>query len=475
MAVLPVDRLEKVEGWGGAVASFGYVYRPTTLEGIQEVFQLARETGRKVTFRGSGRSYGDASSGAEHIILDLSRMNRILEWDPHSGIITMEPGVTIEQLWKYCIEDGWWPPVVSGTMFPTIGGCLGMNIHGKNNFKVGPIGDHVLSFDMFFPNGEVKHITPFTEPELFYSCISSFGILGCFIRVTMQMKKVYSGLLHVKAYTSQNLHGQFEIFNKHIPESDYLVGWTDCFSTGKKLGRSIVHQANYYNPDEDHFPKQTLRVERQLLPDTILGFIPKSIVWLLMRPFSNNVGMRLINSLRFLATKLPVIGKTIYEQSHAEFAFLLDYVPGWKRSYGKGGLIQYQSFVPKERAEEVFTKQIQLSQECGIVPYLGVFKRHRPDTFLISHAVDGYSLALDYKVTAKNHNRLWELCSKMNEIVIEAGGRFYFAKDATLRPQDFKRFLGEETLAKLKALKEQYDPQSILQTDLSKRLMNNYP
>jgi decaprenylphospho-beta-D-ribofuranose 2-oxidase len=283
---------------------------------------------------------------------------------------------------------------------------------------------------------------------------------------------VYSGLLHVKAYTSENLHGQFEIFNKHISESDYLVGWTDCFSTGKKLGRSIVHEANYFKPEEDHFPKQTLRVERQLLPDTIFGFFPKSIVWILLRPFSNNFGMRIINSLRFMASKLPIIGKNVYEQSHAEFAFLLDYVPSWKRSYGKGGLIQYQSFVPKERAEEVFTKQIELSQEYGIVPYLGVFKRHRPDKFLISHAVDGYSFALDFKVTEKNRAKLWELCAKMNEIVIEASGRFYFAKDATLRPQDFKRFLGEETLVKLIALKERFDPQNLLQTDLSKRLMD---
>ncbi len=473
MAILPVDRLEKVEGWGGAVASFGYVYRPTTLEGIQEVFQLARETGRKVTFRGSGRSYGDASSGAEHIILDLSRMNRILEWDPHSGIITVEPGVTIEQLWKYIIEDGWWPPVVSGTMYPTIGGCLGMNIHGKNNFKVGPIGEHVLSFGMLFPNGEIKHITPATEPELFYSCISSFGLLGCFIRITIQMKRVYSGLLHVKAYTADTLHEQFEVFQKHLPESDYLVGWTDCFSKGDKLGRSIIHQANYYRPEEDHFPKQTLRVERQLLPDTILGFIPKSMVWLLMRPFSNNFGMRLINTVRFLMSKMPIIGKKYYIQSHAEFAFLLDYVPGWKRSYGRGGLIQYQSFVPKEKAEEVFRKQIELSQAEGIVPYLGVFKKHRPDSFLITHAVDGYSFALDFKVTEKKREQLWKLCAKMNDIVLEAGGRFYFAKDATLRPEDFKRFLGEETLTKLQQLKQRFDPQNILHTDLSRRLMGN--
>ena len=382
----------------------------------------------------------------------------------------MEPGVTIEQLWQYIIEDGWWPPVVSGTMYPTIGGCLGMNIHGKNNFKVGPIGEHVVSFEMLFPNGETTVVDRDTEPELFYSAISSFGMLGCFVKVTMQMKKVYSGLLHVKGYVSNDLHGQFEIFEKQIPESDYLVGWVDCFSTGKKLGRSIVHQANYYKPNEDHFPAQTLRVERQLLPDTLFGIIPKSVLWVFMRPFSNNAGIKLINTARYLMSKSP-LAPISYEQSHAEFAFLLDYIPGWKKSYGKGGLIQYQSFVPKEQAEEVFRRQIEMCQAEKIMPYLGVFKRHRLDKFLITHSVDGYSLALDFKVTKKNRDRLWSLCAKMNDVVLAAGGRFYFAKDATLRKQDFEAFLGKEAIDTLVNLKRRYDPENILQTDLSRRLM----
>jgi decaprenylphospho-beta-D-ribofuranose 2-oxidase len=470
MSVLPIDHLEKIEGWGGAVSSFGYVYRPATIDGLREVFQLARNSKRSITFRGAGRSYGDAAIGAENIVLDTSRMNRILAWDPHSGVITMEPGVTLEQLWRYILEDGWWPPVVSGTMYTTIGGCLGMNIHGKNNFKAGPIGDHVLSFDIMLPSGEIKTATPEADPELFYSAISSFGMFGVFTSVTMQMKKVYSGLLHVKAWTTKNLRELFEIYEKHIPASDYLVGWVDCISSGEHLGRSIIHQANYFNPGEDQNPTQTLRVSNQTLPNHILGF-PKSWVWVLLRPFTNNGGMKFINALRIFVSKLPIIGMPMYEQSHAEFAFLLDYVPGWKRSYGEGGLIQYQSFVPKENAENVFRKQIEMCQEGGLPPYLGVFKQHKPDKFLFTHAVDGFSLALDFKVTEKNRSKLWELCGKMNDVVLANGGRFYFAKDATLRPQDFKAFLGEETLKKFAELKKKYDPENILQTDLSRRLI----
>jgi FAD/FMN-containing dehydrogenase len=78
-------------------------------------------------------------------------MNQILEWDPGSGAVRCEAGVTLEQLWQKVLPDGWWPPVVSGTMTTTLGGCLGANIHGKNNFRMGTIVEHVSQFTASLP------------------------------------------------------------------------------------------------------------------------------------------------------------------------------------------------------------------------------------------------------------------------------------------------------------------------------------
>ena len=465
---LPIDRLEPIKGWGGAVEATAYVYRPSTIEQLRSAFATARDSHRSVTIRGAGRSYGDASLGRENIVIELTRMNRILAWDPMTGIITCEPGVTIEQIWKYCIEDGYWPPVVPGTMYPTIGGCLGMNIHGKNNFKAGPIGEHVLSFDFIAASGEEIHLDRESDPDLFYSIIGSFGMFGVFTSITLQMKKVYSGDLDVKVFAADNLQGLFAIFERQIPESDYLVGWIDAFAGGKKLGRSIVHQANYLQSGIDPSPAQTLRVSHQDLPDTIVGLVPKSLVWIFLRPFTNAFGIKFINWAKFISTKMSP--KKQLRQAHAAFAFLLDYVPNWKKSYGKGGLIQYQSFIPKEQAETVFRKQIELSHRSGLPPYLAVFKRHRPDKFLMTHAVDGYSLALDFKVTRNNREKLWKLTEQFNRIVLDSEGRFYVAKDATLTPDAFRQYLGEETMQKFFELKNRFDPDNILESELSKRL-----
>jgi len=463
------QRLEKVEGWGMSSSALSYVYRPVNIEGIRSVFEAARQSGRSVGLRGAGRSYGDASLNAENLTLDLTRMRRILEWNPETGIIRVETGVSIQQLWQYTIEDGWWPNVVSGTMFPTLGGAAAMNIHGKNNWKAGPIGDHILDFQLLLPSGALKHCSRTENVELFHAAIGGFGMLGVITELTLQLKKIHSGWLKVEAIGVKNLPELFQLFEERLPVSDYLVGWIDCFASGDALGRGQIHQANYMAAGEDTNPVQSLRVENQELPDSLFGLVPKSIMWRLMKPFVNDSGMQAINFAKSLSATTISHGQT-HIQSHAGFAFLLDYVPNWKHAYKPGGLIQYQSFVPKEMALAVFSEQIKLAQSYGVVPYLGVFKRHRPDNFLMTHAVDGYSLALDFAVTPEKKGALRSLAAEMDRLVLNAGGRFYFAKDSVLHHSAALEALGQERISKFLALKQECDPESLFQTNLYRRL-----
>ena len=462
---LPPERIHKLTGYGMRSSADGYLYRPTNVEEIREVLKLAQATGRKVVIRGAGRSYGDANIGSECLILDITRMNRVLSWDSKTGLIDCEAGVTVEGLWRTAIEDGFWPPVVSGTMFPTMGGALGMNIHGKNSFKVGTLGDQVVEMDVLFPNGELQTLSP-TDP-LFYSVIGSAGLLGIITRAKLQMKAIHSGNVKVLAVSCANWDEQFAVFEKYEHDADYLVSWIDCFGAGQKSGRGQIHAAWYCNEPYDLSP--SLKPESQDLPDTILGFLPKSVVWRMLKPFNNRLGMKFINNAKHNASLLLGNGKEV-EQSLVGFSFLLDYVPNWRRAYLPGGFIQYQTFVPRAHAKEVFSQQIAMQQEAKLESFLGVLKLHKPDKFLFTHAVDGYSLALDFKVTSKNWRRLESLCHRMNDVVLQAGGRFYFAKDSTLRASDVQKYIGPEALETFQNLKKRFDPEMLLTSNLGKRL-----
>jgi FAD/FMN-containing dehydrogenase len=448
-----------LENFGHSLRAPAYCFRPETTDDICEAFHLARRSGLTVTLRGAGRSYNDAALNGGGIVLDLTGLNRILKWDPGSGLVRCEAGVTLDQLWHRVLPDGWWPPVVSGTMHTTLGGCLGANIHGKNNFRMGTIGEHVTGFTAILPTGAEITCSPEKNADLFYSLISGLGLLGVITTVTLKMKKVESGLLEVHAWPTRTLEEQLRSLEEGAPNYDYIVGWLDTIT----IGHGQIHAANYVHDDPD---PAKLQAGYQTLPDRLFGVMPKSMLHFFMTPFMNNMGAWGINTGKYVAS----MRKHVFRQSHAAFHFLLDYVPLWERSYGSGGLIQYQSFLPKETALRAWSEMLATAKERRLPSYLGVTKRHRPDKFLLSHAVDGFSLALDFKVTERNRARLRQMLQEFDQLVLQAGGRFYFAKNSETTPETTRAFLGEETVEKFKQLKKRTDPDGLLESDLYRRI-----
>jgi FAD/FMN-containing dehydrogenase len=467
---------EYVEGWGMSVGAHGRVLRPRSEQGILAAYAEARRDGVSLGLRGSGISYGDANVNTQGHALDLTLMNRILSWDRERGIAELEPGVTIEQLWKSILADGYWPRVVSGTMYPTVGGAAAMNIHGKNNFAVGTFGDAVIEFDIVPPRGDRLTCNRVENSDLFHAAIGGAGWLGTFSRIVLQTKKVHSGDLLVRARSTHDLREMMDYFEANKRSADYLVGWLDCFARGDRLGRGLIHHADYLAPGEDADPEATLTVAHQELPGAILGVIPKSQVWRFMRLLNNDRCWAAVCAIKYQLGRMESM-RDPYRQSHAGFAFLLDYVPNWKwaygRSRGRDAMIQYQSFLPAATAEEGYEEILRRCQRNGHVSYLGVFKRHRPDPFWLTHALDGWSLALDFPVTGANRASLWKHCAELTEIVISAGGRFYFAKDSVIGYRDLARSLPEERREAFRRLKQELDPDCLLQTNLYRRVFQD--
>ena len=445
------------DNFGHSMRAPSYRLRPETVEEIYEAFQLAKKSELTVTVRGAGRSYNDAALNGGGIVLDLTAMNQIVEWDPVAGVICCEAGATLQQLWHKVLPDGWWPPVVSGTMTTTLGGCLGANIHGKNNFRMGTIGEHVIEFTAILPTGAQVTCSPKLNADLFYSMISGLGMLSVITSVTLQMKKIDSGLLEVHAWPTHTLDEHLNSLLEGAPNYDYIVGWLDTLT----VGHGQIHAANYVHDDPD---PAKLQLSYQTLPSRLFGVMPKSLLHYFMTPFVNDLGWWGINTAKYIAS----LRRHTFRQSHAAFHFLLDYVPDWELSSGRNGLIQYQSFLPKETALQAWNKVLAITKKRGLPSYLGVTKRHRPDRFLLTHALDGFSLALDFKV--RRREEMSKMLQDFDQLVLNAGGRFYFAKNSETSAETTRAFLGDEAVEKFKKLKKRCDPDGLLESDLYRRI-----
>ena len=416
---------EESVGWGMADRSHGWVYRPRNAGEVTNCLQHARDKGLTVAHRGAGLSYGDVALNGGGAIIDLSALDSVLRFDADAGHITVGAGCTYETLWKTTLPDGWWPPVVPGTMKVTLGGAAAVNVHGKNHFTAGGIGNHIRGLVLLSGAGELETITAEGLPDRLREVVGSCGLTGTILEITLELKHVTSGYLDVRMSTNADLRSTLDALDAGATEHDYSVAWIDCFAGGAALGRGLVHTADYL-PEGHELDGRGLSPAAQALPKRIMGILPSRHAWRFLKPLTSDFPMRLLAAAKYRAGR---VGKKRYVQSHAAFHFLLDYLPDWKYAYRPGGLIQYQMFVPRDAAAQAFSSAIQLQHQLGVFSYLGVLKRHRQDEFAGRYCSDGFSLAMDFPVRSDSSG-LKKLLREYESLRKDVGGTIYSAKDS---------------------------------------------
>src|SRR5690606_9610940 len=124
------SRMAPLSGWGRRPVLSCRTFRP---EKAQQIDSFLHEGHEQWIPRGAGRSYGDAAMQPAATLLS-ERLNRFIDFDTTTGLLTAESGVTLAEVLATCLPKGWIPPVMPGTRYVTLGGCFAANVHGKNHF-----------------------------------------------------------------------------------------------------------------------------------------------------------------------------------------------------------------------------------------------------------------------------------------------------------------------------------------------------
>ncbi len=460
---LPISRREQVEGWARMHRASSYVWRPTTVDEVREVLALARSHSQTVVLRGGGHSYADAALNTEGITVNLSQMRRVLAWDPQQGIIRVEAGMTIGDLWRTTIADGWWPEIAPSTMEATIAGCLAMNAHGTNAWEKGSMGEQVLALDLLLASGDLITVTPAHDPDLFHALIGGLGMIGIITSITLRLRPIQSGKLLVHQRPARSLSDMFTIILEETPAADYLEGWIDGYSDNHSLGRGLVRYANLIDEPDPHSLHPRSQVSQSKA-----GIIPFTILRWAARPFLN-IGTRISNTIRY--TRGVLRGSRRTERiSLAQFLFHSDSQYRALHALLPLGFCSIQPFIPAEHALAVFIELLERSHQAGIRSAWCILKRCRSGLFLLSPKVDGFSLELNFPATIRNASKLAMLLAEMRETVIAAGGHLYLAKDDILDSETFAQSMGMDRIERFLAIKHAYDPEGLFQSDLFRRL-----
>ncbi|HUM18118.1 MAG TPA: FAD-binding oxidoreductase [Candidatus Nitrosotalea sp.] len=439
--------LEPVAGWGRHPIVPGRVERPE---------HLALRAGvEPLVPRGLGRAYGDAAVPAApggHV-LETTRADRIRDFDPVTGRLRCEAGLSLAEILRVFVPRGWFPPVTPGTKFVTVGACVACDVHGKNHHRDGSFGSFVDRIVLLTADGRLVECGPDRERELFLATVGGMGLTGLIVEVTLRLRRVETPWIVLETQGMGSLESMLEGLRLSAAHWPYTVGWIDCLAQGRDVGRGILMRGRHATQVE----AGTRRVRRA--PRLRVPFDAPE--WLL-----NPLFMRWFNRLYAWSH-----GRTLRRRivSYDAFFYPLDAVSQWNRLYGRRGFLQYQCVVPHAAGPAPVTALLERLAAAGAASFLAVIKDCGPasDAYL-SFPLEGITLALDLPYRGAVTEALLH---DMNAIVIDHGGRVYLAKDAVTRAGDFARMMPR--LPEWRAVRDRWDPGRRFRSALSVRLFGD--
>ena len=405
--------MQHISSWGRLRRVPHEVARPAFLDEMRAAASAAG--GPRLCF-GVGRSYGDVCLNEGGRLIVTHRLDRVMAFDRERGTLRAEAGLTLDRLLRMTVPHGWFPPVVPGTKFVTLGGAVANDVHGKNHEEVGTFGAHVNAIGLARSSGEILTLSPDENAELFAATVGGLGLTGVILWVELQLAAIRSAMFDTEALAIDDLAAFFRLAEESR-DWPYTVAWIDCLAKGGATGRGLFTRARH----ADGGGLDVHKAPRLAAPFDAPGFL---------------LNAHTIGAFNALYRRRPFAlgAKRVH---YDQFLFPLDAVADWNRLYGRRGFFQHQSAVPMAGALETVRKLLELTAASGEGSFLLVLKLFgdEPSPGVLSFPLPGATLALDFPNKGESTRRLLE---RMSDVVLAAGGRLYPAKDATMSGATFR-------------------------------------
>ncbi len=364
---------------------------------------------------GVGRSYGDVCLNPKGNLWDCAGMNKFLSFDRQQGILHCEAGTLLRDIQRLVVPEGWILPVSPGTQLVTVGGAIANDVHGKSHHRQGTFGNHIRKFRLLRTDGEMIECSPIAEPEWFAATVGGMGLTGVILDAEIKLQKITGPWIESETIPFSSLEEFFILNEESEQDWEYTVSWIDCLNSGKGLFMRGNHS------------EQSGGREPGGLSLTMPFTPPVSLV--------NKISLRLFNTAYYAVNKRKK-GKFITH--YQPFFYPLDKLHEWNRMYGPRGFFQYQIVVPKDDGRKSIATVLKTIERSGEGSFLAVLKTFgdKEPVGLMSFPRPGITLALDFPNKGRT---TMELFDELNNIVADAGGRLYGAKDACMPIELFKK------------------------------------
>jgi decaprenylphospho-beta-D-ribofuranose 2-oxidase len=447
------------------------VARPKTIEQCREVLAWCREHGQNVCVRGSGRGYGDLALNNGHVILDMSGMNRILEFDEETAQITVESGTRLIEIFEAVHHRLLTLPASPTESHSSVAGAICANVNGKDAWHQGGFGDQVVRLTLLTADDRTIEID--RSHELFPAVVGGLGLLGVIVTVTLQLRPIPSPFVEINRIPAPDVDALLRTMADIEQSHDAAVVWVDAYARGRRAGRSVIHTARWIER-EDTEPQRREKLQkgfRRLVRHRRFGlalhetFGPLiSLMLYFQRP-----AVHAFNRLYYaLCVRAARRGRASNTELFLRFNFEASFtVPPAHLVCGPRGYTVQLTF-PRASAREAILELLEISRSSPCPPVTTILRAHRPDDHLISFSEDGYSLNFEFHPKKRHEAASRVAVDRLIDATARRGGKVHLAKDQVLTPEQFIRIYPR--CRDLLAMKRRLDPDGLFNSDLARRV-----
>jgi FAD/FMN-containing dehydrogenase len=248
------------------------------------------------------------------------------------------------------------------------------------------------------------------NPDYFAATIGGLGLTGLITWCEIQLRRIANPWIDTETIRYESIEEFFTLCAESDQDYEYTVSWVDCTN---KFGRGLFMRGN-------HAPAGASAEK----------YSPTSLKFPFVPPIS------LVNSLSLKAFNTLYYHKqfsrcTRQVQHYEPFFYPLDGIQEWNRLYGPKGFYQYQCIIPNPLGKDASAELLKEIAASGMGSFLAVLKVCGDITSpgMLSFPTAGVSLALDFP---NRGAKLQQLFARLDQIISNAGGRLYPAKDGRM-------------------------------------------
>jgi FAD/FMN-containing dehydrogenase len=405
--------------WGRIVRGPQSVATPYFEDDATRLVANASAAAVSVLGVGLGRSYGDSGLNIGAAVVDMTKLDRLLAFDPDTGVLCAEAGMSLSDVIKFIVPRGWFLPTTPGTRFVTLAGAVANDVHGKNHHRAGTFGTSILRIGLLRSDRGSFVLSQETEPELFQATIGGLGLTGLILWVEFKLVPIPGAYITSETIAFADLEGFFSLARESVESFEHTVAWVDCTRNGASLGRGLFNRGNWCKGEfAAHTDQRRLNLPFEFPSYTL-----------------NSATLRLFTALYFNVNRAR---GGIRTQHYAPFLYPLDAIAHWNRIYGSNGFYQYQCVVPPAASHSAVRELLSTIAESAQGSLLVVVKTFgaRESPGLLSFPFEGTTVALDFP---NRGQRTLQLMDRLDAIVSAANGRLYPAKDGRLPAKLFRQ------------------------------------